>query len=360
MVPMQPYLPSRRGIAILALLLALAPTSACRPAPGPADPPASPDPVGEVEPTPEFPVSEEPSPEPPPEPPPPPPSVGVERAREVLFRGGAPPEHDCPGGEDPIDCLLVARYGDDPEALETARALYAEYGDVAGLEEEYEMDGGFRGMIQIVPERPVGRHRHHLTWVFDAQRDIAAVLEGLAQHTDEPLAFRHTALVWLFFRSVGRTTPSMVAWDWEVAYNVSGSLNKSATRVREGIVHEAFHLNDRARGGWSRQEIGYAVDRIVALCGTDVDCLKPYAPGRTKVRGGTYYAFQPDNGDIAREYAAELATRYFVEQRAILHGETPSTPSFKCGPWQNGVAWEALADEFFGGVDLTADCPPAP
>ncbi len=345
----------RRGIVALAASLALWTTSCARPA-------STDDRVSNPTPEPDTAVEAATSApeEPPPEPPPPTPSVGVERAKEVLFREVEPPAPDCPEAEAPVACLLSARYGDDARALSSARALFDEFGDVAGLEEEHEMDGGFRGTIHIVPERPVGRHRHHLTWVLEAQRDIASVLEGLAQHADEPVAFRHTALVWLFFRSVGRTTPSMVAWDWEVAYNVSGSLNKSETAVREAVVHELFHLNDRARGGWSRREIGYAVDRVVDQCGTDIDCLRPYAPWKTKVRGGTYYAFQPDNGDIAREYAAELAVRYFVEQRAILAGETPTAPSFKCGPWQNGVAWEAIAGEFFGGVDLTPDCPSDP
>ncbi len=228
---------------------------------------------------------------------------------------------------------------------------------MADLEPEYEMDGGFRGMIRIVPERPVGEHRHHLSWVLEAQREIAGFLAGLAGHADRPLAFRHTDLVWRFFRSVGRTTPSMMAYDWEISYNVSGSLNRTRTRVRDGVLHELFHLNDR--GGWSRTELGYIVDGIVDRCGTDVGCLKPYAPWTTKVRGGTYYAFQPDNGDIAREYAAELATRYVHEQRAALAGETLDAPPFKCGPWENGRAWQALADAFFGGADLTPDCPAA-
>ena len=44
-------------------------------------------------------------------------------------------------------------------------------------------------------------------------------------------------------------------------------------------------------------------------------CLAPFAPNDTKVRAtGTYYAFQPNNGDAVHEYAAELAVRYFKEQ----------------------------------------------
>ena len=219
------------------------------------------------------------------------------------------------------------------------------------------MDGGFRGTIEIVPEPPDGSYRTHLKWVLAAQREIADFLDAIGARAETPIEYHHGPLDWRFFRSVDRTTPSAYAQGWEVAYNVRGSLNKSAISVRELIFHETFHLNDQQRGYWSRAALGDDVDRIVAECGTDVACLTPYAPGKTRVRGGTYYAFQPDNGDIAREYAAELAVRYFIEQRAMLAGEPLAEPAFKCGPEANAFAMQALADEFFGGVDLVPDCP---
>jgi hypothetical protein len=35
------------------------------------------------------------------------------------------------------------------------------------------------------------------------------------------------------------------------------------------------------------------------------------------------------------EYAAELATRYFVEHQAVLKGSRPNKAPFKCGPPEN-------------------------
>ena len=76
------------------------------------------------------------------------------------------------------------------------------------------------------------------------------------------------------------------------------------------------------------------------------------------VRGGTYYAFQPDNGDSVHEYAAELALRYYREHRAVLGATRLARAPFKCGPEENRRAWAAIAAEFFGGVDLVPACPP--
>jgi hypothetical protein len=85
-------------------------------------------------------------------------------------------------------------------------------------------------------------------------------------------------------------------------------------------------------------------------------CLSPYAPNVTVVRGGTYYAFQPGNGDSVHEYAAELAVRYFDEQSEMRRRGKLAKPAFKCGPPENGRAWQALVDEFFAGRDLVPSC----
>jgi hypothetical protein len=105
-----------------------------------------------------------------------------------------------------------------------------------------------------------------------------------------------------------------------------------------------------------------------------------YTPGRTggefcdaevlrALKGGTYYAFQPNNGDAVHEYAAELASRYYREHRAILQRQrldpaarstrpgSASPVAFKCGPEENRTVWNAIAREFMGGVDLSAACP---
>ncbi len=185
------------------------------------------------------------------------------------------------------------------------------------------MDGGFRGRIHLVPEPPIGKHRRHLAWIAAARRDFDAFFTGDRALATARVRYRHGPLAYRFFRSVGRTTPSAYAEGWTVSYNVSGSLHASAEAVRDTVFHEVFHLNDQDHGDWSPRALGATFDAIVARCGTRVACLRPYAPGDTMVRGGTYYAFQPDNGESVHEYAAELALRYFREQRAALAGAKP-------------------------------------
>ena len=73
----------------------------------------------------------------------------------------------------------------------------------------------------------------------------------------------------------------------------------------------------------------------------------------TIVRGGTYYSFQPGNG--VGEYAAELALRYYREQRAALRA-LPRPRPFKCGPPENARAWALVRDELFGGIDVVPPC----
>ena len=117
-----------------------------------------------------------------------------------------------------------------------------------------------------------------------------------------------------------------------------------------------------AHGDWSYKELHVLFDPIVKKCGTQIACLAPYAPSDTMVRGGTYYAFQPDNGDAVREYAAELALRWYKEQRASLAGAGAEKSTklvkkpFKCGPPENAKSWALMITEFFGGIDLTGGC----
>jgi hypothetical protein len=234
--------------------------------------------------------------------------------------------------------------------------LYESSGDVAGVLPPQEMDGGFRGRLRLVPEPPMGKHRRHLAWIASARRDLTAFFKALSGIAKAPIAYRHRPLAYRFFRSVGRTTPSAFAEGFTVSYNVSGSLHGSAAAVRDTIFHEVFHLNDAAHGDWSSRALRTTFDAIVQRCGTRVACLRPYAPGDTMVRGGTYYAFQPDNGESVHEYAAELALRYYREQRAALAGRPIAPGAFKCGPVENRTAWEALVGEFFGGADATPPC----
>lgn len=291
-------------------------------------------------------------------------AIGANEAESILFvdeasrsapevvacrRAGAAPEH--------IRCLLDLRFKGDRRAREIARDLYDHAGHVVGLAPEQQMDGGYRGMLHLVPEAPVGANVRHLAWVAAASRDFDDFLAGLAPAAPRPLRYRVRPLALRYFRSVNARTPSAYAYDWTVAYNVAGSLHVSADAVRETMFHEIFHLNDSAHDGWSTSALSSIYDAIVSRCGTKIACLRPYAPHDTVVRGGTYYAFQPGNG--VGEYAAELAVRYYREQRAALRkaplGAGTRSP-FKCGPPENGRAWALFVDEFFGGADLVPTC----
>jgi hypothetical protein len=252
-----------------------------------------------------------------------------------------------------VRCLLGVRYAADAKAAALALALYDETGDVAGLLPEQDFDGGYRGVVHLVPELPVGTYRKHLQWIVAGLRDHHDFFTRLGAGGAR-LRYRWHPLSLQFFRSEKKRTPSAFAIDWTVSYNVNGSINYSADYVRETLFHEVFHLNDADHGGWS-QNLAPIFDAIVEKCGTSDRCLAPYSPGDTKVKGGTYYAFQPGNGVV--EYAAELGQRYYQEHRQILRKEKARRPAFKCGPPENARAWQLLVDEFFGGVDLVPPCP---
>lgn len=276
-------------------------------------------------------------------------------------------------GRDPttglIHCMIAERYQGDPKARALALALYQETGNVAGLGEAETMDGGYRGDIKLVPQLPTGEHRKHLAWVAGAAREFDAFFAGLelsapdtpVAPTVEPsgiAAFRWRGLSVRFVRSVAKRTPSAYAIGWSVTYNVRGSLLTSAAGVTETLFHEIFHLNDAAHDDWSATALRADYDAILARCQPKLTraCLARYAPGTTTVKGGTYYAFQQNNGDSVHEYAAELALRYYKEHRELAATGKLAKPAFKCGAPENARAWKALVDEFFAGVDRTGDC----
>lgn len=220
------------------------------------------------------------------------------------------------------------------------------------------MDGGYRGEIHLVPQLPVRRYKRHLVWVTKAWVDIDAFFTGLGlPKGDAPPPYRWRGITMKFVRSVGKRTPSAWASKWTISYNVEGSLMTSAAGVRETLFHELFHLNDEQHGDWSGKTLQADYAAIVEKCGTKPKCLAPYAPNNTKVRAtGTYYAFQPNNGSGVHEYAAELAVRYWKEQREVAETGRLSHPAFKCGPPENARAWTALVGEFFGGHDAIPAC----
>jgi len=252
----------------------------------------------------------------------------------------------------PKDSELHAGFNADPKAKAIARALYDDYGDIATVGEEETMDGGYRGSIHLVPELPINRYRAQLEWVASAMREIDAFFAEIKQPK-----YRWKQLTFRFVRSVGKRTPSAYALGWSITHNVVGSLLKSEAGVRDTYFHELFHLNDFDHGDWSKKTLRKDYAAIVRQCGIRVKCLEPFAPNTTKVRvSGTYYAFQPNNGEGVHEYAAELAVRYFKEQIEMRTKGKLSKKAFKCGPPANARAWQALVDEFFAGHDLVPAC----
>ena len=277
------------------------------------------------------------------------PQITLDDARRLLSPKGASTCSD-------VTCLLARAYASDHKAHALATAMFEALGHVAGVGPEEVMDGGYRGKIRLVPQLPIGKHRKHLAWTAEAMTAIDRFFATMFEQQPPP-AYRWRALQLRFVRSIGKRTPSAYAFGWTIEYNVAGSLLTSAGGVLETLWHELFHLNDFDHGDWSARVLQRDYDAIVAKCGTRTKCLAPYAPNTTKVRAtGTYYAFQPDNGNGVHEYAAELAVRYFREQSQMLrHGRLTKT-AFKCGPMENASAWKSLADEFFGGRDLVPDC----
>ena len=254
-------------------------------------------------------------------------------------------------------CMIENAYATDPKAQALALALFRDTGTIAGVGPAEIMDGGYRGKIRLVPQLPLGTHRKHLVWTDGALRSIDTFFgELFANHSTSP-SYRWHALSLRFVRSVNKRTPSAYAFGWTIEYNVHGSLLTSAPGVLETLFHELFHNNDFDHGDWSAKTLQQDYDAIVAKCGTKAACLTPFAPNKTRVKAtGTYYAFQPDNGNGVHEYAAELAVRYFTEQRQMLRDGTLAKPAFKCGPAENARSWQALVTEFFAGRDLVPAC----
>ncbi|HEY2365990.1 MAG TPA: hypothetical protein VGH87_06370, partial [Polyangiaceae bacterium] len=223
-----------------------------------------------------------------------------------------PPSSDC---HDDIRCLVEHAYAADEKSKALALELFDVSGGVAGMDHDALMDGGFRGALHITPALPTGDTRVQLERVVAAARDFEAFF---AKDKVDPDKYRWRDLTFRFFRSwsgpreheVERTTPSAYAMgprpmpktinvdiSFSLAYNLKGSMLTSEAGVREKIFHEVFHMNDGAHGDWSPRALHADYDTIVKKCGAmNVACLTPYAPNDTMVRGGTFYAFEPQNG----------------------------------------------------------------
>jgi len=278
------------------------------------------------------------------------PAVALDAAQAILAPGRTSACTD-------VGCLIDAAYSGDKKSRELAHALFDATGDVAGVGPAELMEGGYRGTIKLVPQLPTGGYRKHLVWVDAAMRSIDAWFTALYREQTSAPSYRWRGLAFRFVRSINKRTPSAYATSWTITYNVEGSLLTSATGVEETLFHELFHLNDEAHRDWSASTLQTDYDAIVRRCGTKVKCLAPFAPNTTMVRAsGTYYAFQPNNGNGVHEYAAELAVRYWKEQREMLATGKLAKKAFKCGPAENARAWTAFVDEFFGGRDLVPAC----
>jgi hypothetical protein len=266
-------------------------------------------------------------------------------------------------GEAKIRCAIDARWAGDAKAQSLANELWAKWRIIPGVEAAHTMDGGYRGNIRLAPAVPINDQRKHVEWIVAAMRDMDQFFDDLAREGAKKTKsrYRFKPIELRFMKSLdGKRTPSAYAHDWTVAWNLEGSLHTSIDAVRETLVHEIFHLNDRAHGSakgvdwWSANALGKEFDFAVQKCGTSIPCLTPFTPNETIVRGGTYYSYQPGNGVV--EYAAELALRYYREQRAVMR-KLPKVKPFKCGPPQNARAWESMKNEFFDGIDLVPACP---
>ncbi len=277
----------------------------------------------------------------------------------ALFVAGATPARaEATDSTDARRGAIAARFAADADAQQAALTLFDTDGDDVDTLPAQSFDGGYRGVIALVPTLPVGPDRKHLAWVAGAMTDFdgffAALAARAARDGRAAPRYRWRGLSLRFFRSVGNTTPNAFAWGWTIAYNVRGSIDTTPDAARETLFHEIFHLDDADHGDFSPAHLGPLQQAIEQRCGVRTACLAPYAPTGTIVRRGTYYAFQP--GNDAHEYAAEVALRFYRENRAVLLGQKAAGPAFKCGPDENRRAWEALRDEFFGGVDLVPAC----
>lgn len=274
--------------------------------------------------------------------------MSVDRARALT----RVPADACLDGDDDAQrrCLVRRPLATDAKAVTLAEGLLDGGGHVVGVLPEQDFEGGYRGTIHLVPQWPLGPERRHLEYVAAAMAELQAFFADTEQRAQAPLGYRWQGLGLRFFRSIGKRTPAAFATDWTISYNVNGTLNGSLPVVRGLLFHELFHLND---DGWSASALGEDHDRLVAKCGTGLECLRRYAPELLQVKGGTWYAFMPGNG--VQEYAADLAQRYFKEQREVMAGRPVKAP-FKCAAPENARAWSKLVQRFFGGVDRVPSC----
>ncbi len=263
-------------------------------------------------------------------------------------------------------CLIELRFRSDPAALELAKSLYARVGAVPGVDMRGVIEG-FRGQsVELFPALPMGEHRHHLAWLDASLESFGTFVDAIATRASRPVGFEPRPKAFAFFRTSESSYPSAYCAGGIISYNLVGPLHTDQREMHETLFHELFHHNDALHDAWTKRVLAPVFDAIIERCKNDHECLLPFAPHRTVVPDGTFYAFDERTRDV-REYGAELAVRYFLEHEALLGPPSdlpppPASqaeaagPSFKCLTPENRFAWTELANEFFGGVDLTPGC----
>lgn len=258
------------------------------------------------------------------------------------------------------ECAIDTLYGDDSESLTLAHELFQQLGTLPGTGYVPAIDAGYLGELTTRAALPKGQYRHHLQWLVNGLRTIESVIAAVNSTTPEPIMFRTRPHAFVFYKTDVPSYPSAYAMENLVGYNLEGPLHESEEKVMSTLFHEIFHLNDAGHGDWSDRALSALFSTILETCADDDACLAPFAPDDTKVPGGTYYPFDPRTAAV-REYAAEIGERWFLEHRTIVErGEQPEQ-AFKCATPINAEAWSQIVSEFFGGVDLVAECqlPPA-
>ncbi len=264
---------------------------------------------------------------------------------------------ECTISEVPALCIL-RKHPQGTRTLTFAEEVWRKHHVAVGHLPPEWMDGGYRGKIELKPQFAEASDARQLPWILaamDAQRTFRDAVTAKLGVAPRPFSGLPSHL--RFFVSVGRTTPAamaiVLASTDQFYWNLHGSLHRDAKSVTETVIHEAFHLEDDHHGGWSLRALTATHAKILAQCSgksaTARDaCLAPFAPGRTRVRGGTFYAFH--GGNDAREYGAELAVRFFEEALAA-----PPSP-WKCATAENSYAWGAFVTEFWSGKDPLPAC----
>ncbi len=252
-----------------------------------------------------------------------------------------------------IRCLISLRYADEKESKQLALTLYGETGSLAGLLPEETNQDGRGKKIQLKPARPIGRNKDHLQWILHAMREYARFFQELSKRQNKPIVMLDRPLDFRFFYTEDGGTPSAFAVGRNIGYNLNGTVNVHDEAVRDTLFHEIFHLNDVWQDNFSARVLAPIEARILATCKGSLKCLEPYAPTDTTMNGKPYAFIDGGNG---KEYAAELALRYFREQRLMIDGKPLPIPAFKCGAPENKESMALLVDAFFGGVDLVPEC----